>query len=133
MIMATISDYVDAVSSLFRLDFNGVKTALGMNMSPGQLNNRQQIKYANSGWSYNSELGAWNAGGSQNWRGGLTWVGEAGPELVSLPQGSRIYNAQESRAAASPTVVATDLSQIEQLLGDVLSALRDKRVIGRMA
>lgn len=38
-----------------------------------------------------------NASGSENWRGGLTWVGEAGPELVSLPRGSQIYTAQESR------------------------------------
>ncbi len=38
-----------------------------------------------------------NAGGTPNWRGGLTWVGEAGPELVSLPRGSSISTAQESR------------------------------------
>lgn len=38
-----------------------------------------------------------NAGGTSNWRGGLTWVGEAGPELVSLPRGAQIATAQESR------------------------------------
>ena len=41
-----------------------------------------------------------NAAGTDNWRGGLTWVGEGGPELVSLPQGSQIYTAQESREIA---------------------------------
>ena len=38
-----------------------------------------------------------NAAGTQNWRGGLSWVGENGPELVYLPQGSRVQTAQESR------------------------------------
>ena len=38
-----------------------------------------------------------NADGTDYWPGGLTWVGERGPELVSLPQGSRVYNAEDSR------------------------------------
>jgi len=32
-----------------------------------------------------------NAAGTPNWRGGLTWVGEDGPELVNVPKGSQIY------------------------------------------
>lgn len=32
-----------------------------------------------------------NALGTSNWRGGLSWVGERGPELVDLPRGSRVY------------------------------------------
>ena len=47
-----------------------------------------------------------NAGGTENWRGGLTWVGESGPELVSLPQGSQIMSNQESRSMASPVIYA---------------------------
>lgn len=31
-----------------------------------------------------------NAGGTDYWQGGETWVGEEGPELVTLPRGSRI-------------------------------------------
>jgi hypothetical protein len=31
-----------------------------------------------------------NANGTPNWRGGLTWVGERGPELASLPRGTQI-------------------------------------------
>ena len=37
-----------------------------------------------------------NADGTDYWPGGLTWVGERGPELVSLPQGSRVYSAEDS-------------------------------------
>ena len=31
-----------------------------------------------------------NANGTNNWRGGLTWVGERGRELVNLPRGSQV-------------------------------------------
>jgi hypothetical protein len=31
-----------------------------------------------------------NAGGTDFWRGGLTWVGENGPELVNLPRGAQV-------------------------------------------
>ena len=47
----------------------------------------------------------YNAGGTDNWRGGLTWVGEAGPELVSLPQGSQIHSAQESQQMMRNTTI----------------------------
>lgn len=44
-----------------------------------------------------------NAGGTDYYEGGETWVGENGPELVSLPRGSRIRNASESAYAGSQT------------------------------
>lgn len=31
-----------------------------------------------------------NAGGTDHWRGGATWVGENGPEILNLPRGSQI-------------------------------------------
>jgi hypothetical protein len=33
---------------------------------------------------------AHNASGTDNWRGGATWVGENGPEIVNLPRGSQV-------------------------------------------
>lgn len=62
---------------------------------------------------YNPAFAGYNAAGDRNWRGGLTWLGEGGPELVRLPQGSQIYSNQESRqiAAAAPT----DTRHMEQL------------------
>lgn len=84
-----------------------------------------------------------NAAGTPSWRGGLTWVGEKGPELVSLPRGTAIYDAQKSSrmagadgsgrgSPAAPIVInisgALDpdavARQIEQLL------LRRKRKVG---
>lgn len=41
-----------------------------------------------------------NAEGTSNWRGGMTWVGENGPELLDLPPGSRIINHTMSMAMA---------------------------------
>lgn len=53
------------------------------------------------------EVGA-NAKGDNNWKGGLTWVGEKGAELVDLPKGSRILPNKESvsfaQNAAAPVV-----------------------------
>jgi hypothetical protein len=39
-----------------------------------------------------------NADGTENWRGGLTWVGERGPELLNLPRGSQITSSERSMA-----------------------------------
>lgn len=41
-----------------------------------------------------------NAQGTSNWRGGWTWVGERGPELVALPAASRIFPAEMSQRMA---------------------------------
>ncbi len=79
----------------------------------------------------------YNAAGDTSWRGGLTWVGESGPELVSLPRGSAIYSNQESRQIAA---AATDTSRIEGLLERCLQRmdgiereLADGEAVRRMA
>lgn len=38
-----------------------------------------------------------NANGTDNWRGGWSLVGERGPELVNLPRGSQVLDANETR------------------------------------
>jgi len=42
-----------------------------------------------------------NARGTNNWRGGPTWIGERGPEILDLPRGSRIIPNHKAAAAAS--------------------------------
>ena len=87
-----------------------IGTALGYGASSGSYSNLQKWQQSSdryyaaaNGNYYDSTTGMWtgnyghNASGNDNWRGGLTWVGENGPELVSLPSGSQIMNAQDSR------------------------------------
>ena len=45
-----------------------------------------------------ANIPGYNAAGTDNWRGGLTWVGEKGPELINAPKGTRIKSNDESMA-----------------------------------
>jgi hypothetical protein len=40
-----------------------------------------------------------NAVGTDYWKGGPTWVGERGPEIINLPRGSSVMNASNSAKA----------------------------------
>ena len=81
---------------------------------------------------------AYNAAGDRNWRGGLTWVGEGGPELVSLPRGSRIYSNQESTQMAAAGG-GSDTRSLEKsvnentaVLRGILAELGGMQIRGRM-
>ena len=65
-----------------------------------------------------------NAAGTDFWRGGVTWVGEDGPEKVWLPRGTQIFSNQESRQMAA---AATDTRAMEGLLGQVVTLLGEIR------
>jgi hypothetical protein len=41
-----------------------------------------------------------NAAGTSNWRGGWSWVGEEGPELMRLPRGTAIKSNRDSQRMA---------------------------------
>jgi hypothetical protein len=65
--------------------------------------------------------------------GGLALVGEEGPELVSLPRGSRVYTAAQTQAATGGNnyyfnVSAKDLKEIH----DVTKWAEEQRMRGRM-
>lgn len=42
-----------------------------------------------------------NAAGTDHWEGGLTWVGERGPELLNLPRGSQVIEHNRSMQTAA--------------------------------
>ena len=103
--VAVIADAADLIKSVLSLDFSGAKNALGFGYGSGNANNYQRTRMQQEGsWDEYSSFYGNNAGGTENWRGGLTWVGEAGPELVRLPQGSQIMSNQESQSLGSPVV-----------------------------
>lgn len=67
------------------------------------------------------------AGGTDNWRGGMTWVGEKGPELLNLPRGSQVIPNHELRASNNgPSVVRVDLGP--GLVGAILKQAGDQAV-----
>jgi len=76
-----------------------------------------------------------NAAGTSYWRGGLTWVGERGAELVNLPRGTAIYSAAQSRnmalASGGPSVNVTahvynnlDVQSLAYRVADVIDRRR---------
>lgn len=77
---------------------------------------------------------AGNAVGTRNWRGGMTWVGETGPELVNLPAHSRIFSNSDSMAMAGAGAVNIEINatvsndlDIERLAYRVADVIRGRR------
>ncbi len=148
--MALIADTTNLLVGLLTLNGDKIKTALGLNISSGQLSNMQQLQYKgalSSGSSYVSGMGytgtggymgadgKWhqNAAGTDNFIGGVTWVGENGPEPVWLPQGSRIGTNQEGRSLSGGDtynfyVQANEIREID----DFIRHMKNQRRVARM-
>ena len=131
--VAVIADAADLIKSILTLDFTGAKNALGFGYGSGNANNYQRTRMQQDGtWDQYAEFYGYNAGGTENWRGGLTWVGEAGPELVSLPQGSQIMSSQESQQLGGDTFYITiDAASVKEF-NDIVEMARSARVRNRM-
>ena len=56
-----------------------------------------------------------NAQGTDYWRGGLTWVGEKGPELIELPRGSKVFSNEKSMKMANAKGEANPTSNNNKL------------------
>ena len=68
-----------------------------------------------------------NASGDYNYDGGYTWVGENGPELAYLPQGTRIFSNQESRSMGGDTwYVTIDAKNVKEF-NDIVKMAKAKR------
>ena len=134
-VLPGISWGIDAIASAAEWAAGAVSTLVGWLTSIDE-EAVQQTMIDVGDMGYNAAA-AYNAAGDDNWRGGLTWVGEAGPELVRLPQGSQIYSNQESmQIAAAPTDtsrIETLLSRIESRLERVEYELADAEAVRRMA
>ena len=129
--LAWIADMADAVEGMLTFDLSKIGIAMGYgDMSKGEMSNLQKWKYGNRNADayavtatgdgryvgngaayrydqnyYSDEWVGINAGGTDNWRGGWTRVGESGPETVYLPQGAQIATAQESRGEHATVVI----------------------------
>lgn len=109
------------------------KNAFGFGYSSGNASHIQRFNMQQAGTldEYDAYYGN-NATGNDNWRGGLTWVGENGPELVGLPRGSRVYNNQDSQALGGTQVFNISVQNIEQL-DEIITWYESRQVRGRMA
>ena len=129
VLLASVADTMDFISGLLTLDFKKVGQAMGLRYQYGDTSTYSHVQAvqvqareraygvsqadlyaqweaagAGSGsFEYWKMVNGYNAGGSDNWRGGVTWVGENGPERVFLPAGSAVQTAQESRMDAGMT------------------------------
>ena len=116
-----------------------IGTALGYGASSGSYSNLQKWQQSSdryyaaaNGNYYDSTTGMWtgnyghNASGNDNWRGGLTWVGENGPELVSLPSGSQIMNAQDSRGLGNVHIdqIVIDAKNVQEF-NDIIRIVQE--------
>lgn len=128
VVAATVADSMSLVASLMKLDFHGAATALGWNIGKGEMSHLQQLKYSDPKYV------SYNAAGTDNWRGGLTWVGESGPELVQLPRGSQIYSNQESREMAGGVTIGTVVIEASKIreLNDIVRIFNGAQVERRM-
>jgi hypothetical protein len=67
-----------------------------------------------------------NAGGTSNWRGGPTWVGEKGPEILNLPRGSRITPNNRAMAGGGSSPISINFYG---LTGDPRAVGREVRKV----
>ena len=75
----------------------------------------------------------YNASGADYWRGGFTSIGESGPEMAILPQGTRILTAQETRqATGGDTYYVTIEARTVKEFDDIARIARNKRRTDRM-
>lgn len=136
-IATTIALITDAANVLIGLSTwytssgrNRIATGLGLNAQYGQYSNLQQINGIADKWEalnstnvYDEATGRYigngpglNASGNANWRGGLTYLGENGPEAAILPSGTRILSAQDTAALGGDTFNFTiDVRSLEDL------------------
>jgi hypothetical protein len=102
--LALIADALSIIVGLIGSAIEGVKVLLGLATSEKLDTYWKGVTrvFSDNGTTasvINNMIGS-NANGTDNWRGGLTWVGERGPELVNLPSGSQVIPARQSAALA---------------------------------
>ena len=107
--------------------YGGWQQNYGYDSNTGRYYDKNSGNYVQYDPRYN-----YNATGNDNWRGGLTWVGEAGPELVSLPGGTQILNAQDSRNLGGDTFYVTIDAKSVREFNDIVEMARSARVRRRM-
>ena len=133
LLVAAIADAAQLIKSILSLDFSGAANALGFGYGSGNANNIQRTLMQQQGtWGEYQSWYGHNAAGNDNWRGGLTYVGESGPELAMLPQGTRIYNAQDTAKLGGDTFYITIDAKNVREFNDIVKLAKSEQVRRRM-
>lgn len=133
LLVAAIADAAQLIKSILFLDFSGAANALGFGYGSGNANNIQRTLMQQQGtWGEYQSWYSHNAAGNDNWRGGLTYVGESGPELAMLPQGTRIYNAQDTAKLGGDTFYITIDAKSVREFNDIVKLAKSEQVRRRM-
>lgn len=126
--------YLSNMSSGSR-GFFPITSAIKRFKSSEQEESQQGTWAPNVTGGYMGADGKWhqNAAGSENFIGGVTWVGENGPEPVWLPQGTRIGTNQEGRSLSGGDtynfyVQANEIREID----DFIRRMKNQRRVARM-
>ena len=138
-LMALIADTADVIVGTLTLNSDLLNTGLGLygNSHYQQATNSTDA-YSTNVWD--AEKHAWvgngsasyNAAGDASFPGGYTWVGENGPELAYLPQGTTIKTAQESRMMGGDTFNITIPAKDIKEFNDIVRIAQDARRMQRM-
>lgn len=134
--LGAVSDAVSIVTNgialLGELILNGPLALLGI----GEVDIDQYLDniagLRNNSATKRAWTNAFNASGNYNFDGGYTWVGENGPELAYLPQGTRIFNNQESREMGGDIFYVTIDAKNVKEFNDIVEMARTKRRRDRM-
>lgn len=122
--LSVVVNLLAALANLLTLDFSGAAQNWDNVMSVFTSADGSATKRA---WN-----NIWNASGDYNFDGGYTWVGENGPELAYFPQGTRIFNNQESRAMGGDTFYVTIDAKNVKEFNDIVEMAKEKRRKDRM-
>lgn len=93
---------------------------------------RSNYEVSTDDWTKQFYIGH-NAGGTDNWRGGWSWVGESGPELTWLPPQTQVLSRQASEDAVTGdtyniTIEARSIREFE----DIVRLVKNQRRLRRM-
>ncbi len=94
-------------------------------------NSTQELTKTVTGAQDNVKKAQNHADGVINYAGGKTWVGEAGPELVTLPQGSNIIPEKDVGQTVINNYYATIDAKSVKEFNDIVRIMNEQRIAER--
>lgn len=106
----------------------------GADYGSSRYNQQTGLYTGNYNWEDNADwwVTGRNAIGNANWRGGLTYLGEGGPETAILPRGTRILSAQDTQLMGGDTFYITIDAKNVREFNDIVALAKSARVRRRM-